>query len=135
VAEPARAPVDWIWFFFRFNGRVSRMAFFLGDLFVSTIVAIPLWRGMLASPESGLTATPDLGAQQFWSVVLTLLILPYIWTNLALGAKRLHDMGKPGVAAVALFVPFVNVIAFVVFCVIPGNPGPNSYGRQTNSPG
>jgi uncharacterized membrane protein YhaH (DUF805 family) len=44
-------------------------------------------------------------------------------------------MGKPAILAVVLFIPVVSIIAFVIICALPGNPGPNQYGQRTNDPG
>ncbi|TGQ03192.1 DUF805 domain-containing protein, partial [Mesorhizobium sp. M00.F.Ca.ET.217.01.1.1] len=33
-----------------------------------------------------------------------------------------------------LFVPVVSIVAFLVLCLFPGQPGPNRYGRRTNEP-
>ena len=52
----------------------------------------------------------------------------------ALGVKRLHDFGKPGIFAVALFIPMVSILAFIVLCLYPGDAGANEYGDRTNAP-
>lgn len=126
LAEPATRQVDWIWFFLRFNGRVNRTAFFLGGLFLGVLAMFPFYRFLLVPPESS--------EAQLWAGLFYLVILPSLWVQAALGVKRLHDMGKPGFAAVSLFVFPISLIAFVVLCVYPGDPGPNRYGRETNSP-
>jgi uncharacterized membrane protein YhaH (DUF805 family) len=127
LAEPASRQVNWAWFFLRFNGRVNRTAFFLGGLFLGVLAMFPFYRFLLVPPESG--------EAQLWASLFYLVILPSLWVQAALGVKRLHDMGKPGFAAVSLFVFPISLIAFVVLCVFPGEPGPNQYGRETNSPG
>lgn len=130
LAEPATRQVDWVWFFLRFNGRVSRSAFFLGGLLLGVLAMFPFYRFLLVSPESG----PASAEAQLWASLFYLVILPSLWVQAALGVKRLHDMGKPGFAAVSLFVFPISLIAFVALCLIPGDPGPNQYGRETNSP-
>jgi uncharacterized membrane protein YhaH (DUF805 family) len=65
----------------------------------------------------------------FWAVVLV-----SIWSNVALGVKRLHDLDRPGIIAASLFIPVISIIAFLVLCIFPGTPGPNRYGAATNQP-
>jgi len=36
---------------------------------------------------------------------------------------------------VTMFIPFMNIVAFVVLSFLPGNPGPNRFGPDTNLPG
>jgi uncharacterized membrane protein YhaH (DUF805 family) len=57
-----------------------------------------------------------------------------LWPNVVLTIKRLHDLDKPGILAIVLFVPIVSIVAFLVLCLFPGRPGPNRYGGRTNAP-
>jgi uncharacterized membrane protein YhaH (DUF805 family) len=108
-------------------GRVSRAAYFLGGLLVAILQAFPLYRFTLVAE-----GTPE---SEFWSAIFIAAFLVSLWSNVALAVKRLHDLDKPGLAAVVLFVPFVSIVAFLVLCLFPGQPGPNRYGRRTNMPG
>ena len=117
---------DLIWLFFKTSGRVSRAAYFLGGLLVAIVQAFPLYRFTLVpegSPESNM-----------WSFIFLVAFLASLWSNIVLAVKRLHDLGKPGIAALVLFVPVVSIVAFLVFCLFPGQPGPNRYGPRTNAP-
>ena len=114
------------WLFFRFTGRISRAAFFLGGLLLAVIQAFFLYRFAMVPEDS-----PE---GRLWSTAFMLIVLVSMWSSVALGAKRLHDMGRPGVLAVSLFIPVVSIVAFIALCAFPGTPGPNQYGPQTNSP-
>ncbi len=116
-----------IWLFFRFPGRVNRAAFFLGVLLLAVFQLFLVYRLMLVEPNSA--------AGQFWAAAFWLSVPVAVWSNVALGVKRLHDMGKPGIWAVTLFIPVVSIAAFLIICVFPGDPGPNQYGQRTNAPG
>ena len=117
---------DFIWLFFKTSGRVSRAAYFLGGLLVALIQAFPLYR---------FTLVPEGSAESnLWSFVFFLAFLGSLWSNIVLAVKRLHDLDKPGIAALILFVPVVSIVAFLVLCLFPGQPGPNRYGRRTNEP-
>ena len=114
------------WLFFRFSGRVSRAAYFLAGLLLAVIQAFLLYRFTLV-PE-------DSAAGQMWAVAFWLVVIVSVWSNVALGVKRLHDIGRPGIIAAALFIPVVSILAFIALCLIPGNPGPNQYGEHANAP-
>lgn len=114
------------WLFFGFSGRISRAAYFLAGLMMMVVVVFIAYRMTLAE------ARGTSGA--FWELALSVVLLASLWAQAALGAKRLHDLGRPGVFAALLFVPFLNFITFVALCLIPGQPGPNQYGQATNAP-
>ena len=125
LADSFQQP-DLGWFFFRSTGRVNRTAFLLGGLLIAVFQSLPLYRMTLVPPDSQ--------AYQTWASVFVLLFFVSLWSNVVLGIKRLHDMDKPGIAAISLFVPIVSILAFVVLCIFPGTSGPNSYGSRTNAP-
>ncbi|ODT56584.1 MAG: hypothetical protein ABS59_00460 [Methylobacterium sp. SCN 67-24] len=117
---------DLFWLFFKFSGRVNRAAYVLGFLFMLMVVSFPLYQFMRVHPDSS--------AAQMWSLLFGLTFLTFLWAHVAFSVKRLHDFDKPGLFAIALFIPVVSIIAFVALCFYPGTPGPNQFGRQTNSP-
>ena len=114
------------WLFFRFSGRISRGAFFLAGLLLAIIQAFFLYRFALAPEES-----PE---GRMWASAFTAIMFVSLWSSVALGAKRLHDMGRPGILAAALFIPIVSIIAFIALCAFPGTPGANPYGTRSNAP-
>ncbi len=115
-----------IWLFFGFSGRISRAAYFLAGLLMMVVVVFITYR-MIMAQESG-----QSGA--LWETLLSVVLLASLWAQAALGAKRLHDFGKPGLFAALLFIPFFNFIAFVALCLIPGTEGANQYGATSNAP-
>lgn len=115
------------WLFFRFTGRVSRAAYALGFLLMMVVMAFPLYQFMRVSPESAMA--------QLWSALFWLTFLVFLWAHVAFSVKRLHDFDKPGLFAIALFIPVISIFAFVALCLHPGTPGPNRFGQRTNSPG
>ena len=115
-----------IWLFFRFNGRVARAAYFLAGLLLAIVQAFLLYRFALV-PEGSAEG-------QFWASLFWFAVLLSVWSNVALGVKRLHDMNRPGILAVTLFIPVISILAFIFLCIFPGDPGPNRYGTATNAP-
>ncbi|RUM99331.1 DUF805 domain-containing protein [Pseudaminobacter arsenicus] len=116
---------QYLWLFFRFSGRLSRVAFLLTFLLMVVVVSFPLYQFMRVPAESL--------AGQTWSVLFGVIFVTFLWVHIATSVKRLHDMGKPGILAVSLFIPVVSIIVFLILCLFPGNPGPNQYGRYANS--
>jgi uncharacterized membrane protein YhaH (DUF805 family) len=115
-----------LWLFFRFSGRVNRAAYFLAGLLLAIVQAFLLYRFTLV-PEG-------TSESQGWAAAFFVVMLVSLWSNVALSVKRLHDIGRPGIIAAALFIPVISIIAFIALCLVPGNPGPNQYGDQPNAP-
>ncbi len=115
-----------LWLFFRFSGRVSRAAYFLAGLLLAIIQVFLLYRFTLV-PEG-------TSESQGWAAAFFVMMLVSVWANVALSVKRLHDIGRPGIFAAALFIPVISIIAFIALCLIPGYPGPNQFGDRPNAP-
>jgi uncharacterized membrane protein YhaH (DUF805 family) len=114
-----------LWLFFGFSGRISRAAYFLAGLLMMIVVVFLVYR---------LTLAQESGGGAFWETLLSAVMIASLWAQAALGAKRVHDIDKPGLFAALLFVPLLNFIVFVALCLIPGTPGANQYGQTTNRP-
>ena len=48
--------------------------------------------------------------------------------SLAVGARRLHDIGRTGWWQLIGLVPVIGVIVLIIFYVMDSNPGDNQYG-------
>jgi uncharacterized membrane protein YhaH (DUF805 family) len=98
-----------------FTGRASRAEYWLFFLFnfIVTLVA------SLVGGES--------------------LLLPLVWLglfipNIAVGVRRLHDINMSGWWLLINLIPFLGALVFLVFCLIPGTVGENSYGDDPSNP-
>ncbi len=114
------------WLFFSLSGRLGRSPYFLGGLLLAIAQAFPLYRFMLVQEDS-----PQ---GQMWSLIFLLVFVAGLWCNVALAVKRLHDLSRPGILAISLFIPVLSIIAFLVLCLLRGDSGPNRYGERTNAP-
>jgi len=64
------------------------------------------------------------------------LLIPFIWLfsvatiipNIAVGVRRLHDIGKPGAYYFFILIPLVGPIILLVFFATEGDRGSNEYG-------
>lgn len=50
---------------------------------------------------------------------LLLVSIPFIWVGVAMTVKRLRDAGQPVWLVVIFFVPFVNLLFFLLLCALP----------------
>jgi uncharacterized membrane protein YhaH (DUF805 family) len=61
------------------------------------------------------------------SVVIGLaLLIP----SIAVGVRRLHDTNRSGWWLLIAFVPVLGELVLLVFLVLPGPVGPNTYGED-----
>jgi len=104
-------------FFFRANGRISRLEYALGFIFLQAI--------NLALLVVILTAD-DLTPEQLLPIVV--ISLPLTIALAVIMAKRCHDIGLPGSFFLLALVPIVGLIWPIALAFIPGNPGANAYG-------
>lgn len=56
-----------------------------------------------------------------------LFLLAILLPNIAVIIRRLHDIGKSGLWALLLLIPFVGLI-ILIFACIDSQPGSNQYG-------
>ena len=64
------------------------------------------------------------------NIVRLLFLLPL----LAVGARRLHDIGRTGWWLLLSLVPIIGPIALLIMLALPGTPGPNRYGPDSRQP-
>ncbi len=95
-----------------FSGRARRKEFWMFVL-VNFIIAIAL---------GAVDMMLGLGFLGFIYAVAT--IIP----ALAVGARRLHDIGKTGWWQLVGLVPLIGLIILIIFFVMDSNPGDNQYG-------
>src|SRR5437773_1241376 len=71
---------------------------------------------------------------------LLLVSIPFVWVGVATTVKRLRDAGQPVWLVVLFFFPFVNVLFFLILCLLPPResspeseeapwPGPHGFDR------
>ncbi len=116
---------QFIWLLFRLQGRISRVPYLLAFLLIGLVQAFPFYRYLISVPNS-----PTADA---WATVFLFALLASLYCYVAITVKRLHDLGRPGLEAAWLFVPIISIVVFVALCVVPGQPGANRYGAQTDS--
>ncbi|TKJ20335.1 hypothetical protein A6V29_09020 [Blastococcus sp. CCUG 61487] len=95
-----------------FTGRARRSEFWFFYLF-------QVLAGIVAGIVDGITGVPLL------QIVVGLgLLIP----SIAVGARRLHDIGKSGWWQLIALVPLVGIILLIVWWAQDGDPAPNQHG-------
>jgi uncharacterized membrane protein YhaH (DUF805 family) len=97
-----------------FNGRASRPEFWWFALFCFLVGA----------------AFQVLRLEMIGMLVNLALLLP----SLAVGARRLHDMGKSGWFQLVWLIPFIGWAVMVYWLVQPSVAGANEYGDSAAQP-
>ena len=72
------------------------------------------------------TASPELGYGVFYGIYALAMFIP----GLAVGVRRLHDVGKSGWMLLIALIPLVGAIWLLVLMVTDSNPGENQYGQN-----
>jgi uncharacterized membrane protein YhaH (DUF805 family) len=65
-----------------------------------------------------------------WSLspMTTLFQLAVLIPSLAVGVRRLHDLGKSGWMLLIVLIPCVGIILLIVWAASDGEPHDNAYG-------
>lgn len=71
------------------------------------------------NPLAGGSISALASADARFFATLLLISLPFIWIGVVLTARRLRSIGLPAWVALAFFLPFVNLVLFLMLCLIP----------------
>ena len=102
-----------------FKGRATRPEywwFFLFQVLLSIVVNILSF------------AVPILGT------ILGLASLAILLPGLAVGVRRLHDIGKSGWFLLVALIPLIGTIWLIVLLATEGQSGANEYGPDPRNP-
>jgi uncharacterized membrane protein YhaH (DUF805 family) len=116
----------------RFDGRVSRAKYAAAG-FIGVAIKHNLDRLIAASflgyknsffnywAPLGKAARLDHLSSTEAKFLATLLLtsIPFLWVGVTMTVKRLRDAGQPVWLVVLFFVPFINVLFFLMLCALP----------------
>lgn len=106
------------------DGRIGRQAYFV----YSTVLPFAFFS--IISTMAGLTIKLGSIATSISYSLLTLATLAMILFVVRLTIQRCHDFNASGLFSLFAIIPFVNLI----FAMIPGNSGLNSFGEAPEPP-
>lgn len=117
---------------FTMQGRVSRAAYTLTGMVLTLIkhnidrvLAMQIhqqsWGLMNYLTPLGMLNQPyPLSAEEKrFLVTMALVAVPFIWAGVAMTVKRLRDAGVASRLVFLFFIPAVNVVFFVLLCLLP----------------
>ncbi|MDM0056085.1 DUF805 domain-containing protein [Variovorax fucosicus] len=93
-----------------FSGRARRSEFWWFSLFQFIVAIVASFLGDIVASIAGLA-----------------LLLP----ALAVGARRLHDIGKSGWLQLIVLIPLLGILVLIYFWVQPGATESNAHGEVT----
>ena len=103
-----------------FNGRSRRAEywyFFLFNIIVSIVLGI-------------IDAVLGFGAASGVGILGGIYSLAVLIPGIAVGVRRLHDIGKSGWMLLISLIPLIGWIWFLVLMATDSNPGDNKYGSN-----
>jgi uncharacterized membrane protein YhaH (DUF805 family) len=127
---------------FGFEGRISRRKFWLSSLFAGLVMIgvlvffVTVVVGVCMVIDIKLPKAAEIRAgKASTGIVVTFAAIGAIigvvssWIQIALGVKRYHDLGHPGMRTLLTFIPVVGPFWVLYECgFIPGVEGGNEYG-------
>ncbi|MFT5724918.1 MAG: uncharacterized membrane protein YhaH (DUF805 family) [Bacteroidia bacterium] len=112
-----------------FDGRARRKEYWMFVL-INFIISIVLYAIMIGGATSGSAALASIGSVLYGVYALGVLI-----PSLAVGVRRLHDIGKSGWMILVGLIPFVGIIWLIVLLATDSTPGSNEYGPNPKEVG
>jgi MFS family permease len=112
------------------KGTVSREAYLVWGLVllvlkynIDRFIALSMGRStwfLFDYFQADRTITQAVQSDQTFYLILLAAAVPFIWSGTVLCLKRLRDAALPPWLVVFFFVPFINLILFVLLAAIPG---------------
>ncbi len=116
-----------------FSGRARRREYWMFVLFnlIFAIVA------MIIDMILGTRFKMGIGAYSTtlpYGWIYLIYMLAVIIPSIAVGVRRLHDLGKSGWMLLIVLIPFIGAVWILVLFLMDGTPGPNAYGPSPKAP-
>lgn len=122
--------------FWTWRGRVGRtkylvlgVSLFAAKHFIDRMIAsagfgLPwsLFNYWVVGEDAGAVTGVQLDHLKFYATLVA-VALPFIWVGVSLTLRRLRDIGWPLWLAVLFFVPFLNLLFFLVLSAVPSHEG------------
>lgn len=105
-----------------FKGRAQRAEYWYFSLFYILIYVAALFIDEVLGTKSQHKGGTGL--------VTFLTIAALLVPALAVGARRMHDIGKSGWWLLISMIPIIGSLMFIAFAVRDSEPGPNRFGAS-----
>jgi uncharacterized membrane protein YhaH (DUF805 family) len=118
----------------KFNGRAGRKEFWYFTL-VNVVIYL-IFHSFLSFHIYRLYCTPhytptinDVEIMMLFSYVFVLIyMVAFFIPSVAVGVRRLHDIGKPGWFYFLVLIPIIGWLVLLYFFVLDSQPGENQFG-------
>lgn len=115
---------------FSFRGRLRRSEFWL---YSTLLFVIMVTSAGVTGELTGINLADPTDPRSL--LVQLLVVLVFMWPNLAICVKRLHDRDLSGWWVLLTFLPVIgNVWTIVTLGVLRGDQGDNRYGAEPARP-
>lgn len=104
-----------------FTGRAARSEFWWFYLFTVIVSAI---FGALSGGNTG----------SFFGVISAVVSIALLVPSLAVGVRRLHDIGRSGWYLLFMLIPLVGIIILIVWWARAGDAADNAFGAAPAIP-
>ena len=114
--------------FFSFQGRISRMNWWVGLILLSVILGVV---GFIFGFVGAMISPPGPNGEPSGLILaLTgLIYLVALWPSLAIGIKRFHDRNKSGWWLLITLIPIIGGLWYLIECgFLKGTDGANRFG-------
>ena len=118
-----------------FTGRATRTEYWIFHLATVILTNFPVLIGVMlivAAEESGEEVAAAIGG--LFIVLANLILFALIIPNLAVGVRRLHDVGKSGSYMFMGLIPFAGPFILLLTLCEDSQRGENQYGISEKYP-
>lgn len=140
MSEAKAQPLSMFWLFFSPFGRISRQPYWLGMALSWCILLIAFnTTSHLVFANYAAGSVQEVPLETFINDMFAAnpMLAPIVFVSkfveLALVMKRLQDRGITSLAALLLFLPFLNFVVVLVAGFLDSPNGPNRFGPHRNS--
>jgi len=116
--------MTWTQKLFGFQGRITRLDFWLAQLFYLAAIFVAIYSLSYIARSVG----DAEGSRYTLGGVMIIGYLFLAWSSLAVAIKRYHDRNKSGWWVLASLVPIVSLFVIVELGFFDGTRGSNRYG-------
>ncbi|MCY6382820.1 DUF805 domain-containing protein [Hoeflea prorocentri] len=108
-----------------FSGRATRPEFWWWTLFVFVLsLVLEVVDGVVIAPLLGFTVFAQEAGSPLGTIAALALLLP----SLAVGVRRLHDIGRSGWWLLIILIPIIGFLVLIYWHIQPSEDGVNRFG-------
>lgn len=125
LSQPAAGDATYDPKFFAIHGRIGRLRYLAYNFIAMFLLTFVV--GILAAVMIPIIAGSRNGGAAGMAVMV-IIYLPTLFASLVITKRRFNDLNHSGWWSLLMFVPLVNLIAWLYLVFGSGTDGPNNYG-------